>query len=211
LEFLVTPDEAVSRLAQIVASRTDFTEDDIYTAMADAGIPPELADRAYKFTLFAWGRIVLDGIGARFSPDYFCFDAAGEIVESGRLADEPCFAAASRLAQQYVHSKGFSQLALMSSETLTVNDALNAGSRPEHLVLAPATRFLEQPTPVGMENVRRFLAGRIQCAVEDEAAKKNDTTTAATPNGKNEIEASQEKRERRIKLTKTAKPWWRFW
>jgi hypothetical protein len=43
LEFLVTPDDAVSRLAQIVASRTGFTED-------------ELADRAYKFTLFAWGR-----------------------------------------------------------------------------------------------------------------------------------------------------------
>jgi hypothetical protein len=200
LEFLVTPDDAVSRLAQIVASRTDFTQHDIYSAMADAGIPIELADRAYKFTLFAWGRIVLDGIGARFSPDYFCFDAAGEIVESGRLADEPCFAAASRLAQQYVHSKGFGQLALMSSETLAVNDALNAGSRPEDLVLAPAARFVEQPTPAGMENVRRFLAGRIQRAVDDEAAKKNDA-----------VEASQEKREPRIKLTRTARPWWRFW
>ena len=40
---------------EIVAPRAEFSEDDVYAAMAAAGIPAAVADRAYKFTQTAWG------------------------------------------------------------------------------------------------------------------------------------------------------------
>src|SRR6266540_2237247 len=97
----VSPESAVAWLADIVAARPEFTEDEVYAAMADAGVPDSLADRAYKFTQVAWGRAFLAGLSVQFSPEYVCFNGSGKVVETGRLADERCFAAASRLAQRY--------------------------------------------------------------------------------------------------------------
>jgi hypothetical protein len=45
-----------ARLAEIIAIRSDFTEDDVHAAMSGAGIQAPVADRAYKFTQTAWGR-----------------------------------------------------------------------------------------------------------------------------------------------------------
>src|SRR4051812_11407858 len=84
----VTPQAAVARLADIIAARADFNEDEVYAAMADAGIPDPVADRAYKFTQIAWGRAVLAGLRVRLAPEYTCFNGSGEVIESGRLADE---------------------------------------------------------------------------------------------------------------------------
>lgn len=103
----MTPEEAVARLAEIVAARAKFTEDDIYAAMADAGLKDSVADRAYKFTQTAWGRALLDGMGIQFGSGYLCFNRVGEVIESGQLADQPYFAAASRLVPQYTRSPGF--------------------------------------------------------------------------------------------------------
>jgi hypothetical protein len=154
----VTPESAVAQLAEIVAPRLEYSEGEVYAALADAGVPDTLAGRAYKFTQIAWGRTFLDGLGITFSTEYVCFNATGEVVESGRLADEPCFAAASLLAKRYAHTPGFVRLAVMSEEVVAVNQALNAGSKPENLVLTPAFLFLEAPTPEGMENARRVVA-----------------------------------------------------
>src|SRR5947209_567159 len=154
----LTPESAVAQLAEIVAPRRAFTEEEVYVALADAGIPDSLADRAFKFTQIAWGRTFLAGLGITFSPEYVCFNAAGEVVESGRLADEPCFAAASRLADQFSRTPGFVRLAVMSADVVAVNQALHAGSKPENLVMTPAFLFLEAPTPDGMENARRVIA-----------------------------------------------------
>jgi hypothetical protein len=154
----VTPQTAVTRLAEIVAPRAEFTEDEVYMAMADAGIPESVADRAYKFTQIAWGRVLLDGLGVRFAPEYTCFDGAGEVVESGRLVDQPYFAAATASAGRYAGTPGFKLLALMAAEVHSVNELLNRGSKPEDLATAAPALFMEAPTPAGMERVRQHLS-----------------------------------------------------
>jgi hypothetical protein len=154
----VAPDAAVARLADIIAARTDFTEDDLYAAMADSGVPDAVADRAYKFTQIAWGRVFLDGLGVNFGADYLCFNGEGDVIESGRLDDEPYFTAAMRLAPQYARSPGFPKFAVMSADVAVVNDALRAGSKPENLVTGPAALFLEAATPAGIDKARQILS-----------------------------------------------------
>jgi len=181
----VSPESAVSWLADIVAARPDFTEDEVYSALAEAGVPDSLADRAYKLTQVAWGRVFLKDLGVQFSPEYVCFNASGKVVESGRMDDEPCFAAASRLARRYASTPGFRRLVLMSADVNAVNNALQKGSKPEDLVMAPAFLFLESPTAAGMENARQVIAQYMVALSGSSSSAKRESAPA--------------------------KPWWRFW
>lgn len=153
----MTPQEAVARLADILAARTDFTEDEVYAAMATAGVPDPVADRAYKFTQIAWGRALMAGLGVCFSPEYTCFDGAGEVIEAGRLADQPYFAAATAVADRFAGTPGFQRLALMAAEVHAVNELLHKGSKPENLATTAPALFMEPPTPAGMEQARQHL------------------------------------------------------
>ena len=123
--------------------------------------------------------------GVRFTPEYICFDASGEIVESGLLADEPCFVAASRLAKSYAKYGGFMQLAIMGPEFNAVNDVLLAGAEPKNLVYAPIYVYLEEPTPAGDENARRVI-DQNAAALLGPAARARKPAVAGNP-------------------------WWRFW
>jgi hypothetical protein len=64
----LTPDAAVACLAEIVAQRATFEEEDIYEAMRKVGVPDAVADRAYKFAQIAWGRAFLAGLGETNHP-----------------------------------------------------------------------------------------------------------------------------------------------
>jgi len=154
----VTPQAAVSRLAEIISPRVEFTEDDVYAAMAAAGVPPSVADRAYKFTQIAWGRALLAGIGINFSPEYTCFNGAGQVIETGSLAEQPYFAAAASSAHVYAGTPGFERLALMAAEVHAVNELLNKGSKPENLATTAPALFMEPPTLAGMERARQHLS-----------------------------------------------------
>lgn len=158
----MTPETAVARLAEIIAARAEFTEDEIYAAMAEVGLSGPIADRAYKFTQIAWGRVFLDGLGIQFSPDYLCFSGAGDVIESGLLSNEPYFTAAMNLADRYGRSPGFPRFALMSSDVSAVNSACKAGSKPERLITAPAAMFLEPATPDGLDRARTVLRQRLE-------------------------------------------------
>src|SRR5262249_9124144 len=105
--------------------------------MAESGVPRSVACRAYEFTMIAWGRYALAGRGIRLGADYFCFNAVGDVVESGLLADQPHFVAATALAGQYARSPGAVRLASMSSDFNAVKNALIAGRKPENLVASP--------------------------------------------------------------------------
>lgn len=177
----VAPADAVAWLADILAAWHEFTEDEAYAAMTDAGIPDAIADRAYKFTQVAWGRALLAGLGVQFSPKYFCCNASGTVVESGKLADDPCFAAAAGLAERYKGSPGFKRLALLSADLNAVNNALNAGSKPEDLVTGPACLFLEAPTAAGIEAAHQAIAQYLPAIPSKPAIRK------------------------------AAKSWWQFW
>jgi hypothetical protein len=181
----VSPETAVAWLADIIAERHEFTEDEVYAAMAAAGVPDGLADRAYKFTQVAWGRALLARLGVKSSPEYTCFNASGQVEESGRLADESCFAAASRLAKDYAGAPGFRHFALMSADVNAVNKAFHAGSKPEDLVTGPAFLFLGTPTAAGSEAAQQVIAQHL-------ASWKERFPSATTKRA-------------------VAKPWWRFW
>jgi hypothetical protein len=143
----MTPAAAVARLAEIVAASPGLTEDGIYDALAAAGVPEPLADRAYKFTQIAWGRVFLDGMGIDLLPDYSYTTVRGRERGEALLADEPCYAAALRLAPRYEQTPAFQRLALTSAEVLSVNDALKRGSRPENLTIGSALVLIEAPRP----------------------------------------------------------------
>src|SRR5258708_21588042 len=157
----MSPEVAVDRLAEIVAPRSDFTEDDGSAVMSAVGIPDREADLAYKFTQLAWGRVALDGMGIQFSQDFFCFNGAGRIVESGRLAEQPYFVAAASSVQKYSKTPGFVRLAFMSPDVQAVNNALKAGSKPENLVTATAAMFIEAATPERLGTARRILSDHL--------------------------------------------------
>lgn len=85
----VTPQAAVAFLADAVAAGGEFAEEDLYAAMARAGLPDDVADHAYKFTQIAWGRVFLEGLGPKLPTEYFWFDAAGSRVELRPARGEP--------------------------------------------------------------------------------------------------------------------------
>lgn len=153
----MTPEEAITQLAEIVSANHEASEDDIYRALADAGMPDELADKGFKFTQIAWGRVFLSGRGIAFSDDYLWLDASGSLVESGQLSKEPFYIAASQLAEKYVLTPAFARLALTSADVYAVNDALTAGASLENLVTGPTCLFAAEPTEEGMERARETL------------------------------------------------------
>ncbi|MBN1429958.1 MAG: hypothetical protein JXB07_16430 [Anaerolineae bacterium] len=153
----MTPDKVVTQVWQIVEDNPGASEDEFYQLLADAGIPDATADRCYKLAQVAWGRAFLDGLGIDFSDDYLCLDARGDLVESGRLSEEPYFTAAAQLAEKYAVSPAMRQIALCSAEVHAVNDALNAGSNPQDLSTGPTCMFVEAPTDEGMEKARHTI------------------------------------------------------
>ncbi|HEY2784503.1 MAG TPA: hypothetical protein VGJ05_05955 [Fimbriiglobus sp.] len=182
----MAPETAVALLGEFIAARLEFTEDELRGAMADAGIPDPVADRAYQFTQIAWGRVFLDGLGLQFSSDYLCFNGAGDVIESGLLTAQPYFAAAIALAPKYARSPGFPKFALMSADVNAVNSALHAGSKPENLVMGPSALFMEVTTPSGIEKAQQYLSKHVASSTKA-SHSESVTETSAT------------------------KPWWRFW
>ena len=181
----MSPEAAVACLVEIIAGRTEFTEEDLYAALTSSGVPEPVADRAYKFTQIAWGRVFLVGFGIKFAPDYLCFNSAGEVIESGLLAEQPYFLAAMAAAKLHPPPAGLPRFAQMSADVSAVNSALNSGSKPENLVTWPPALFMELPTQVGIDKARQFLAKRASTGKSGRAG-----ATGAAPQ---------------------KKPWWRWW
>src|SRR5262245_25691825 len=109
----MTPAEAVAKLGEILAERAELTADDIYEAMGKAGVPEAIADRAYKFTQIACGHSFLAPLGVQLSADYLCFGAEGDVLESGKLNEEPYFIAAQAFATR--RSPSIGRFACMSA------------------------------------------------------------------------------------------------
>lgn len=156
----MTPEDAINRLVETLSKAdASFTEDDIYSSMASAGVPTAIADRAYKFAQIACGRMLLDGIGVRFAKEFYCFDANGRIIESGEISNEPFFVAAQRVATPArVGGQSFNRFALMAADVHAVNELLNRGSKPQDLITSPSFVFLEPPTEEGLQNAQREIS-----------------------------------------------------
>ncbi|MCW3052666.1 MAG: hypothetical protein JWN14_1836 [Chthonomonadales bacterium] len=157
----ITAESAVAHLAETLAANPDLTEDEAYEALTDAAVSASLADRVYKFTQIAWGRLLLGTDGIAFSNEYVGLDAEGNIRENGKLNEEPCFNAASHIDPRYISLPACQRLALASAEVAAVNNALNAGAKLENLVMAPVFLFCESPTPAGLQNAQRVIAQHV--------------------------------------------------
>lgn len=155
------PEETVACLVKILAARPEFTEEEVYAAMANAGIPDDAADRAYKFTQIAWGQVLLDDLGVKSTEEYICLNGAGEAIESGRLERQPHFAAALAVARRHPPPPGLRRFALMSADVSAVDSAIRKGSRLEDLAMGPAALFMEQPSEAGLEKARRRLRKKL--------------------------------------------------
>ena len=129
------------------------------------GVDPVLADRTFRMAQTAFGRLLLDGLGITFSDEFYCFDAQGEVVERGRLSQDPTFIAAMALGGEPSSGAAVRALALASAEVNSVNKALNAGSDPKNLSLLPACFLMETPTDAGLERVRAFIGALSQAAL----------------------------------------------
>jgi hypothetical protein len=146
--------------------------------MAEAGVPERVADRAYKFTQIAWGRIFLDSLGVQFAKDYVCFNAAGDVIEAGQLADQPYFIAAMAAASGHPRPAGLARFAAMSADVSSINSALRNGSKPHDLVTAPPVLFMEPPTAAGMDKARRLLSQRLSAATAWSRTGTQSSSTA---------------------------------
>ena len=145
----MNPEETVSALADIFDSLSSLTEDATYERMHAIGLPDRDADRAYKFTQIACGRLLLEGIVGRFHDEYFWLNASGETVESGRIQDEPYFSAAATLLRTR-SCPWAGNLGAMSADVAAINQLLKRGSKPGNLETGPSVLFLEMPTEEGM-------------------------------------------------------------
>ena len=157
----MTPKEAVETLAKILADQSIPVEEDaIYDALEAAGMPDDVADKAYKFVLLACGRVLLQRMGVKAPNEYYAFDGQGEIAESGEVSEEPNYVAALELdIPQLIGQDVFSKFSVMSSEVNAVNQAMMAGSNLNDLVLLPVTFFIEMPTDEAMGKVQQFIRG----------------------------------------------------
>ena len=157
----MTPDEAVRRLGAFVTENGAFTADDVYQTLEKSGIPALTADRAYKFAQIAWTHLCLGDSGLKFPSEYFCLNAGGDIVESGRLENEPSYAATIAVGKESGRTPGILHLVSLSAEVNAINAALKKGSKPENLVLGPPAIFLEDPTAEGLERAREEIRRRL--------------------------------------------------
>jgi hypothetical protein len=122
----MNPETLITQLLNIITGLPDLSEDAIFMVTKRLNIPDASAYLAYNFIQVACGRIALQDTGPKFSPDYLCFDANGNVVASGKLADEPLYSAAFQLISKYPHP-AFNRLALGSAEVASVNNALRDG------------------------------------------------------------------------------------
>jgi len=159
----MTPEGTVKHLAEVLDARPEFSVDDVYQQLNALGIPPRDADKAYKFTQIACGRLILDGL-ARFASEYYWLNASGDEVESGRIEEEPFFAAATVLLRER-RCPWAGRLGAMSADVSAINDLLKRGSKPGNLQTGPAVLFLAQPTPSGMEKADQLILSRLRKTV----------------------------------------------
>jgi hypothetical protein len=95
----MTPQQAVLAICAIFKAVPAASDDQIHTLLVKGGVPVDLAKRTYDFAQIAWGRVALDGLKITFRDEYACFNAHGDVVESGQLSKEPSYVAAAALAK----------------------------------------------------------------------------------------------------------------
>ena len=133
----MTPEEIIDVIVE-VAGKVRADEKSIIVELRKAGLNSEEAILAFNFTKIAWGRGFLGGMNITFTNNYYCFDAKGEICDSGHLGDQPVFVHAFEVVRQHNESHAFNLMAQLSSEVKSINEKTRAGLETENLTTSPA-------------------------------------------------------------------------
>jgi hypothetical protein len=180
-------DEAIRHLVR-AANATDDVEAAFERLHAE-GVEADLLHRVTSFVPLALCRVMFAGVGARFSTDFVRVGRDGSTGQF-KLMREPAFARSVALCPELLGAglaEGLKRLAMYSSTFNALNSALNAGSKPENLVMSPPLIPDSDADAAAMEQAIRQLRRPASDAPPAPAAP-------APPARKS-----------------PAKPWWRFW
>jgi len=154
----MTPESTLRALASLVEGMPPCEDGVLYEALLQGGCEAQTARDAIQLAPIAFGRAMMHGLEVQFSEVYLRCASDGEILETGRLDEHPCFRAAHALLTPAPSKALFQALALRSSEVHSVNELLKKGSDPRDLKLAPVAMFSSPPTVEGLDKVRAHLS-----------------------------------------------------
>jgi hypothetical protein len=110
-------------------------------AIVRAGVPPAVAAEVVAFAPIAFGRVLLDGMGIEFSPEYSTPASAAQGRTAGMITEHPMYVAAymtaSGMLSRQAGGESLVNTAVWSAEFSAVNQALHAGSQAADLVTGP--------------------------------------------------------------------------
>ncbi|HEX7186132.1 MAG TPA: hypothetical protein VF756_30175, partial [Thermoanaerobaculia bacterium] len=184
----VTPSESVAKLLCAIEENAQADGASLLKILLNAGDTPEQAMFTVHLSPIAFGRYLLAGLGIRFSDTFLLLAADGSIASTGSLSAQPSFIEATKAVESWPSKTIFQALALRSAEVGVVNRALQAGSKPANLALAPVTIFLSSPLPGAVEKSQAHLEEIL----------------------KTQRQAYLEE-VRQMQRQKAAKPKWKFW
>lgn len=124
----------ILRYTEII--QQDFHQDiDILVSkLMELGLTEQKANEVVWFTSIAFGRTLLNGSGIEFSDVYLVFNSRGKVIQEGLLSENETYQAAEVVALAlYANQDLFLNIALISSEINSVNQALESGITMEDL------------------------------------------------------------------------------
>jgi hypothetical protein len=130
---------AIRRAVPVLVQYGTIDEDIRRAWLIRNGLSRAEAEMAVRFIPLAFAREILAGTGVMLSDTYIRLRADGT-QEERALRDEQFFTASAYLASIILKEIGgdaFTAIVCLSSEFDAVNQALNAGSSPHHLIASP--------------------------------------------------------------------------
>ncbi|WNG37225.1 hypothetical protein F0U61_28785 [Archangium violaceum] len=176
----------VSRAVAAFVAPSDRDDELIYEELRSQGATPLEAEKLVAYLPLAFGQVLVQHMGPRF-PDSALFVTAGTRNERPVfLPEDPLWCESIRLAEEAIADGSltrdqFNAIALRSSTLHALNNALNAGSKPEDLVFAPSVITLSAEAAAELHNQAP--------AIRPSASAAPPPNTPAPPQ----------------------KPWWKFW
>jgi hypothetical protein len=130
-------DEAIRRF---VAAFQETSDTDLAADwLESAGFDTDLVHEVLTVVPIAFGRVVVGALGLTFSPYFTRINREGE-TQTLKLMQQPVFARSTVLSAEMLaspHRETVKAMGLTSGEVRAINRALQAGSKPQDLVLAP--------------------------------------------------------------------------
>lgn len=183
-------EQALSVLLDYCGQHPDARDEAIYQHLVNTRVPPELADRVVVFGPMCFSSVLLRDI---YPTEYFVHTDKPPYPLK-KLDKEPVFAVGRRYAMAVgaipERRNAFMFVASRCALFNAANQALNQGSKLEHLVASPPVVFLERSYENPLPEHERFSHD------EAEAALRRSLAESARPDGK--------------KMGKK-KPWWQLW